>query len=590
MKHARDYHFNLPYSNESPRKHWLIIISLVLLLGGFFTLGVMRIAYRGKLLPGAHAYGIYLGGLSKADAVALVDSMSQKYQAAETVIIRTGKDKTVRMKASELALKHETEATVNELYGLGRTGWIGQQISDQFALMIGRLSSNSEQVSLDGALFSQTLLPILNERDTPVIEPRMQIIDGAPTITPGTPGARVSISQTIHNLQTAAAGFSDLTLDLAAYQLEPNIQLSSLQNKKATIQQFTTQPLVVTHDGRAWQFTADDIANWLGSTSTPPLRDDILADAYQTQQHKSSRAVFSESKIQTSLSPIANQINQAAVDAKLTISGERATVFQQSQDGIALDINASTSTILARLSQSTDDPTPTTLVVKITKAEVSDSNLDRLGIKELLSEGVSYFPGSSKNRLQNIRVGTARYQGVLLKPGQVFSFGELLGEVGPAQGYAEGRVILEGRQESAYGGGLCQVSSTAFRAALLAGLPILERVNHAFAVSYYTQPYGVPGVDATIYYPQVDFKFKNDTDHHILIQTDLVGTTLKFRFYGTKQKTGTIRGPFFIYGSNDPNTPSRTVFYRDIIVNGQVTKTDSFYTSYKSALDFPVVD
>ena len=134
------------------------------------------------------------------------------------------------------------------------------------------------------------------------------------------------------------------------------------------------------------------------------------------------------------------------------------------------------------------------------------------------------------------------------------------------------------------------MSSTAFRAALLAGLPILERTNHAFAVSYYTAPFGVPGVDATIYYPQVDFKFKNDTDNYILIQTELKGTTLKFRFYGTKKKSGTIRGPFFISGSNDANAPSRTVFYRDVIVDGQVTKTDTFYTNYKSALDFPIVD
>jgi vancomycin resistance protein YoaR len=134
------------------------------------------------------------------------------------------------------------------------------------------------------------------------------------------------------------------------------------------------------------------------------------------------------------------------------------------------------------------------------------------------------------------------------------------------------------------------VSSTAFRAALTAGLPILERVNHAFAISYYTAPYGVPGVDATIYYPPVDFKFRNDTDAHLLIQTEMIGTTLKFRFYGTKKKEGVIRGPYFVSGSSDVNQPSQTVFYRDIKVNGQVTKTDTFNTYYQSALKFPKPD
>ena len=208
-------------------------------------------------------------------------------------------------------------------------------------------------------------------------------------------------------------------------------------------------------------------------------------------------------------------------------------------------------------------------------------------LKELIGEGVSYFPGSTWQRLQNIRVGTARYQGVLIKPGQVFSFGEYLGEVGPAQGYAESKVILDGKQEFQYGGGLCQVSSTMFRAALNAGLPIVQRTNHAFQVSYYTQPYGIPGVDATIYYPAVDLKFKNDSSRHILVQTELIGTTLYFRFYGTKEKEGRVRGPFFNFGSLDPNSPSQTTFYRDIMQNGQVVKTDSFTTYYKSALDFP---
>jgi vancomycin resistance protein YoaR len=178
----------------------------------------------------------------------------------------------------------------------------------------------------------------------------------------------------------------------------------------------------------------------------------------------------------------------------------------------------------------------------------------------------------------------------LIKPGEVFSFNKYLGEVSAATGYAEGIVILENKEEKQYGGGLCQVSSTAYRAALLAGLPILSRTNHAFAVSYYTEPYGVPGVDATIYLPYPDMQFRNDTGSYILIQTELIGTTLKFRFYGTKTKSGVIRGPYFISGDNDHTKPSQTVFYRDVLdLNGNVIKTDTTTTSYKSSLDFPLV-
>ncbi|MEO7617987.1 MAG: VanW family protein, partial [Candidatus Saccharibacteria bacterium] len=178
---------------------------------------------------------------------------------------------------------------------------------------------------------------------------------------------------------------------------------------------------------------------------------------------------------------------------------------------------------------------------------------------------------------------------VLLAPGEQFSFGKILGDVGAEQGYKPELVILGDHEEKQYGGGLCQVSSTAYRAALLAGLPINQRYNHSFAISYYTAPYGVPGVDATIYYPQVDFKFTNDTGNYILIQTHMEGTTLTFDYYGTKVKSGQIRGPYFITGTTDNKQPSTTVFYRDVLdLAGNVIKTDTVNTHYESSDKYPV--
>jgi vancomycin resistance protein YoaR len=351
------------------------------------------------------------------------------------------------------------------------------------------------------------------------------------------------------------------------------------------VNSITQKPITLTYGDKSWVISQQQILDWLYiENQEKPLRQDLLNRYYNTPTQLSDFTIEKQNVV-AFLNGIAGEINQEAVDATLTISGGRATVFKQSQDGRTLNVEKAADSIIAAAKSNSGQPLE--LAVDVKKAAVSDENIDNLGIKELIGEGVSYFPGSSAARLQNISVGTSRYRGVLLKPGQVFSFGEILGEVGPAQGYAESKVILDGRQEFQYGGGLCQVSSTIFRAALNAGLPILERTNHAFQVSYYTQPFGVPGVDATIYYPAVDFKFKNDTSKHILIEPELAGTTLTFRFYGTKEKEGKIRGPFFNFGSTDVNAPSQTTFYRDIIVNGAVTKTDTFTTYYKSALDFP---
>ncbi len=163
---------------------------------------------------------------------------------------------------------------------------------------------------------------------------------------------------------------------------------------------------------------------------------------------------------------------------------------------------------------------------------VEDDELRELGIKEIVSVGESDFTGSSLARMQNIEVGSDQFNGMLIKPGDVASFNDNLGAVTAAQGYLPELVIIGPKLEKEYGGGLCQVSSTAFRAALLAGLPIVERHPHSFAVSYYA-PFGT---DATIYPGHKDLRFSNDTQGAILVQTtmDRDNQKLRFHFYGSK--------------------------------------------------------
>lgn len=166
------------------------------------------------------------------------------------------------------------------------------------------------------------------------------------------------------------------------------------------------------------------------------------------------------------------------------------------------------------------------------KITVDDEELSKSGISDLVSVGESDFSGSSWARMQNVEVGSLQLNGYLIPEGETGSFNDALGPVDADHGYLPELVIVGSRLDKEYGGGLCQVSSTAFRAALLAGLPIAERYPHSFAVSYY-EPWGT---DATIYPGNKDFKFVNDTKGAILVQTTMNRETkkLRFHFYGTR--------------------------------------------------------
>jgi vancomycin resistance protein YoaR len=381
------------------------------------------------------------------------------------------------------------------------------------------------------------------------------------------------------------------TAPLAApvYDLPAAVTTAALTKVAHQADTYLAGPLTLTYRDTSQAIDRATITGWLNISQQPRrpfLVTHRLEDIYPLPQEVSLG--LSQPAIQAYVAGLAATLDQTPQNAQLTMQDGQLVVAAPSRVGAALDQAGTQEAITAALVRVADDRT-IPLSLKLTQPDVREDNLAQLGITELLSEGITFFPGSTKARLTNVRTGAKRFNGVLLKPGETFSFGALLGDVGPETGYEPELVILADHEEKQYGGGLCQVSSTAFRAALNAGLPILERHNHSFAVSYYTAPFGVPGVDATIYYPQIDFKFKNDTGHYLLIQTIMQGTTLRFDYYGTKTKSGVIRGPQFITGTNDATLPSHTVFYRDVLdLAGNVTKTDTFHTYYKSSKDFPI--
>ncbi len=191
---------------------------------------------------------------------------------------------------------------------------------------------------------------------------------------------------------------------------------------------------------------------------------------------------------------------------------------------------------------------------------------------------------------------------MLIPPGEVFSFTNTVGDITAATGFKQAYVIKSGRTVLDDGGGICQVSTTLFRAALNAGLPIVSRTAHAYRVGYYEQGYA-PGIDATIYYPSVDFQFKNDTPKYLLIQTRVIGTSLTIDLYGTSDgRTTSMTKPVITSQTppppeirqDDPTLPKGTVkqvdfaawganvsFSRKVVRQGEVLQNEVFRSNYR---------
>ena len=232
-----------------------------------------------------------------------------------------------------------------------------------------------------------------------------------------------------------------------------------------------------------------------------------------------------------------DKYNHEAKNALFKFEEGKVVSFRQEENGVELEserfVKDLDNAILA-LSQRPRNIT-VNLHKKIIKPEITLAEANKFGIEQLIAEGKSDFTHSIPERIHNVILASSKFNGVLVPKGKEFSFNQTIGDISSVTGYKPAYIIKNGRTVLGDGGGVCQVSTTLFRAALKAGLPITERLAHAYRVSYYEND-SKPGLDATVFSPYADLKFKNDTPSDILIQTEVdeENNLLYFRLYGKK--------------------------------------------------------
>lgn len=316
---------------------------------------------------------------------------------------------------------------------------------------------------------------------------------------------------------------------------------------------------------------------------------------------------YSESSLYKALLVFTEKINKEPVDALFNFRDGKVTAFKPSEDGRAVKIEEIKKNLDSQFEKIFSRQSPQKIIIpigiKILKPKITTDKANNLGIKELIGKGTSLFQHSIPSRIFNITLAAGRINGVLVAPSETFSFDKALGDVSSFTGYQQAYIIQNGKTVLGDGGGICQVSTTFFRALLNAGLPITQRQAHAYRVGYYEQD-SPPGLDATIYVPSVDLKFKNDTNDYILIQTsiDSESQQLSVSLYGTKDGrvtnltepliTDRVPAPEDAY-QDDPTLPKGVVkqvdfkaegsnvsFTREVTQNGKKIISEKFISNY----------
>jgi vancomycin resistance protein YoaR len=338
----------------------------------------------------------------------------------------------------------------------------------------------------------------------------------------------------------------------------------------------------------------------------------LLTQAYLNGIYLPNSYTFSLEKLRNILNPLGKIIEKKPVDAQFKFENGRVVTFSPSEDGRSIDLIQIEKIVATKTLSIISSEKPKNIIVPIPikkiKPSVTTEKANNLGIKEVIGTGTSLYQHSIPGRIFNVGLAASRINGILVAPEEIFSFNKALGDVSAFTGYKQAYVILNGRTVLGDGGGVCQVSTTLFRAILNAGLPILERQAHAYRVGYYEED-SPPGIDATVYSPSPDLKFKNDTGNYVLIQSFVDPSVLRLTFvlYGTldgrqvNMTTPVIQSqtppPPAVY-QDDPTLPKGEIkqvdfaawganvyFTRQVTKNGKQIISDRFVSNYRAWQD-----
>jgi vancomycin resistance protein YoaR len=507
-----------------------------------------QLLYAGRIFPGVSVAGVDVSGMTPPDAaVKLNESLS--YPISGKILFRDG-EKAWAASPAELGMVFNPSSSAVTAYEVGRSGGL-------FGALTGQMRARGSGLSVppviifDQRVAYQFLRNISLQVDQPLQEAGLNLEGTNVVASTGQVGRELKIDATLVYLGAQLQTFSDGEVPLVVQEITP--QILDVSAQADTARRILSQPLTLvvpdTVQGAPEPFVFDVqvLANMLGVQRT----------------QEGVQVVLNTPGLTDMLGPVKDRTDRPSTNAKFIFNDEtrQLEVIEPSQTGLVVDVDA---TVLAINESLLRGEHTVSLVVKVDEPQVPASVTGtELGITELIMSETSYFYGSSSERIQNIQAASSSFHGLLVAPGETFSMGEHMADVSLENGFAEALIIYGGRTIKGVGGGVCQVSTTLFRTVFNAGFPVVERYPHAYRVSYYEQTASgsvdprLAGLDATVYFPLVDFKFKNDSPYWILMETyvNVNARTLTWKFYSTsdgRSVTWNTTGPSQVVAAPPP--------------------------------------
>jgi vancomycin resistance protein YoaR len=495
----------------------LLVLLIAVAAGGVWFLSIER-RYQDRIYPNISILGVNVGGLSKTEATqALVDHLKP---FRDTPIVLSYEGRNWNVSGTELGMDVSYLDSIDQAFTIGRSRDMLTNMETIWQVMKSGLEI-PVTVVVDERKTQESVARLVPIIDRPAQDPAV-ILDGASLrFVGGAVGRMILIDETVARIREVLPLMAkQQPVTVATRELPMNITQAAKDAAQQRMTALVGQPLVVRVGDTEYTWTSDELSRMVEYVQTDsqggPTGYTLSLNPYMIERRIDKIAEETQTK------PVYPRVKWDMGVLTITkpgVPGWRLNK-QEARDLITTTIDNGVRNV--------------TLVPRYVPIPINETNLNTLGIVDLVSEGKSDFSGSAAYRVTNIQAGLKVLDGVLIPPGDEFSFNETIGAIDETQGFVEGYAIVQQRTQLEFGGGICQDSTTVFRAAFWAGLPITERWGHSFYISWYDK-YGPTGMDSTIFTGGPDLKFLNDTGKWLLIQTSSNPKTgiASVKFYGT---------------------------------------------------------
>jgi vancomycin resistance protein YoaR len=475
---------------------------------------------------------VNIGGLTRSDASAVLSKEIEKLTNEKILLeVEGAPSQTINLDQVDLSLDAKT--TIDSAWQVGRDGKWYEKMHDRISLFL--FGKNISAVVLfNSHKLEREIGRIASIVDQPRKDIRLEIKNKKVDILYDTEAGKIiDRAELFSKISNSLAKLDEANISIKLKDDFPYAEPGSAPAAKRQAELMIRNPIVLRYEDYIFNIPQDKIASWVVSS----YEEDKLV------------ASVDMAAIEDYVTSIAPKLYIEPIKPDLEIKDGRVVKFKPPIPGKSLEQEKAVEAIndlLTKRKKGEYVSSQIALSVELTSAV--DGKEDFGGIVELIGKATTPFSGSPLNRIHNIKNGVKFLSGIIIQPGEIFSTLNSLGTIDGATGYLPELVIKGDETTPEFGGGLCQVSTTLFRAVMNAGLPVLARRNHSYRVGYYEYDgagkYIGPGLDATIYEPNLDFKFKNDSPGAILLYSYVAGDRVTFELYGTKDgRRSVVAGP-----------------------------------------------